>query len=295
MTHSSGLSEEPSTSDPVSVVDAHVHLWDPTVLTYDWLAGTPLDRRFDQTDLAAAGGVDRIVVVQADCRPEQSLEEVRWIAGLRQTGPTVVGIVAHAALEAGTSARSQLTELQAEPLVVGVRRLLQDEPPGFTDNLEFRTGLAELAATGLPFDVCVRARQLTEVGRLVADFPEVSFVLDHLGKPAVGEDPTRWRDEVSALAQSPNIVIKLSGLATEVVHGDVSADAVGPYLRHALRAFGPDRCLFGSDWPVMTLATTYRWWLDVVREAIADLSPDDQAAVLGANAERIYRLTPSAR
>lgn len=275
-------------------IDAHVHLWDPSVLTYDWLAGTPLDRRYDGADLAAAGGVDRIVVVQADCRPDQSLAEVRWITGLPPAGPTVAGIVAHAPLESGRAVRSHLVALRDEPLVVGVRRLLQDEPAGFTGTVGFRDGLGELAATGLPFDLCIRAHQLTEIRTLVADFPDVGFVLDHFGKPPVGGPFGPWRDDLSALAALPNVACKLSGLATEVVEGELSAAAVQPYLQHVLKTFGPDRCLFGSDWPVMTLGTTYSWWLDVVCDALDDLQTEQRDAVLRTNAERIYHLpTPT--
>jgi L-fuconolactonase len=123
--------------------------------------------------------------------------------------------------------------------------------------------------------------------------PDVQFVLDHLGKPQVGVDPSRWRRQITELATMPNIACKLSGLMTEVVAGPRSVEAVRPFLAHALAVFGPTRCLFGSDWPVMTAATTYSDWLEVVSTVVP--ADDDRRQVLAGTAERVYRLRASSR
>jgi L-fuconolactonase len=275
------------------VVDAHVHLWDPGRLRYTWLDGTELDRLIDASTLRAASGmVTDFVVVQADCADTQGLAEVGWLVEQSGQLPGLRGIVAFAPLEQGAGVRGYLGTLRAIPSVVGVRRLIQDERPGFAVADRFLDGVAALADFELTFDVCVRSSQLDEVIELVRRTPDVQFVLDHVGKPRIGADPSRWRLQIAELAARPNIVCKLSGLMTEIVSGPTGAEAVEPYLAHALTEFGPDRCLFGSDWPVMTLAASYSDWLDLVVSLVP--GEDDRRAVLAGTAEQVYALSASA-
>ena len=185
-----------------------------------------------------------------------------------------------------------MAALRRFSLLVGVRRLFQDEPPGFLAQPGLRAGVALLAAQDLVFDVCVREPQLGEVVDLVRVLPEVRFVLDHLGKPQVGADPTRWRRNLAALAELPNVMCKLSGLLTEVVAGTGRPGDFRPYLEYALEVFGPGRCLYGSDWPVLTLAGSYADWrelvLDVVGELPGGLTGGDAGNVLHTNARKLY-------
>ena len=278
--------------EPMRVVDAHVHLWDPRLLRYTWLDGTALDRLIDATTLRAASGtVTDFVVVQADCADTQGLAEVGWLVEQSAQLPGLRGIVAFAPLERGAGVRDHLGALRAIPTVVGVRRLIQDERPGFAVADRFLEGVAELADFELTFDVCVRSPQLDEVIELVRRTPDVQFVLDHVGKPQIGADPSRWRLQIAELAARRNIVCKLSGLMTEIVSGPTGVEAAEPYLAHALAEFGPDRCLFGSDWPVMTLAATYSDWLDLVLSLVP--GEHDRRAVLAGTAERVYELSAS--
>ena len=275
------------------VVDAHVHLWDPSRLRYTWLDGTELDRLIDaSTLLAASGAVTDFVVVQGDCADTQGLAEVEWLLEQSAQLPGLRGIVAFAPLERGAEVRDHLGALRAFPSVVGVRRLIQDEKPGFAVADRFMQGVAALADLGLPFDVCVRSPQLDEVIELVRRTPEVQFVLDHVGKPRIGEDPSRWRQQIAQLAARPNVVCKLSGLMTEIVSGPTGVEAVEPFLAHALAELGPDRCLFGTDWPVMTTAATYSEWLNLVTRLVP--GEDERRAVLAGTAERVYQLSPAA-
>lgn len=275
------------------VIDAHVHLWDPRWLRYTWLDGTELDRRIDASTLRGASGtVTDFVVVQADCADTQGLAEVGWLVGQSAQLPGLRGIVAFAPLERGAGVRDHLAALRAIPSVVGVRRLIQDERHGFAVADRFLDGVAALADFELTFDVCVRGSQLDEVIELVRRTPDVQFVLDHVGKPRIGADPSRWRLQIAELAARRNIVCKLSGLMTEIVSGPTGVEAVKPYLAHALSEFGPDRCLFGSDWPVMTLAAKYSDWLDLVVSLVP--GEDDRLAVLAGTAERVYDLSPKA-
>ena len=275
------------------VVDAHVHLWDPHRLRYTWLDGTELDRLIDASTLRAASGTGTdFVVVQADCADTQGLAEVGWLVEQSAQLPGLRGIVAFAPLERGAGVRDYLGTLRAIPSVVGVRRLIQDERPGFAVAERFLDGVAALADFELTFDVCARSSQLDEVIELVRRTPDVQFVLDHVGKPRIGADPSRWRLQIVELAARRNIVCKLSGLMTEIVSGPTGVEAAEPYLAHALAEFGPDRCLFGSDWPVMTLAASYSDWLDLVVSLVP--GEDDRRAVLAGTAERVYELSASA-
>jgi L-fuconolactonase len=272
------------------VVDAHVHLWDPGRLRYRWLDGTELDRLIDASSLLAASGtVTDFVVVQADCADSQGMAEVGWLVEQSAQLPGLRGIVAFAPLERGAEVRDYFGALRAIPSVVGVRRLIQDEGPGFALADRFLDGVAALGDFEFTFDVCVRSSQLGEVIELVRRTPDVQFVLDHLGKPRIGADPSRWRLQIAELAARRNVVCKLSGLMTEIVSGPTGVAAVEPYLAHALAEFGPDRCLFGSDWPVMTTAASYLEWLDLVISLVP--GEDERRAVLAGTAERVYNLS----
>jgi L-fuconolactonase len=272
-----------------TVIDAHVHLWDPDRLRYRWLENTGLYRRIDCTDLAAVAGTSsEFIAVQADCDPTQALDEVAWLTEQADCLPAIRGIVAFAQLDDG-EANAALRELARRPRVVGVRQLLQDEPAGFALRPDFLRGVAQAGAAGLPFDVCVREHQLGEVIEMVRRTPQTTFVLDHLGKPRVGAADGTWHADIAALAQLPNVVCKLSGLGTETGGREPTAGLLRPYLTHALRQFGPDRCLFGSDWPVSSTAVGYPMWRDLVTEVVDDHDPSAHRHVFGDTARTVYR------
>lgn len=271
-----------------TLLDAHLHLWDPSARHYDWLDFEPtLQRPF------GAGDVDPgryelagAVFVQADCRDDEALDEVRWVQATAQ--PLVRGIVAYAPLHLGAAAEAQLAAVAREPLVIGVRQLLQGRPAASIVDPDLVAGVRLLGAWDLSFDVCVTHGQLPAVAKLVAACPAISFVLDHLGKPPVAAqslDP--WRSDIARLATFPNVTCKLSGLTTEAPSG-WSSTQIRPYLDHALEVFGPKRCMVGSDWPVLTLAGTMERWFDVVFEALHPLPPADRHAVLCGTASSVY-------
>jgi len=284
---------------PVTVIDSHLHLWDPRLLDYPWLAQVPgLRRSYLPADLSTAtaglgsGGfhLEAVVFVEAGRTDADADAEVDWVEQLAAEWPMLRAMVAHVPLERGADTGARIAALRRHRLVTGVRRNLQDEADGFTTTDDFVAGVRLLGEAGLSFDLCVRHHQLPEVTALAARVPEVTFVLDHLGKPpvAVG-DTAQWRDDLARMAQLPNVVCKLSGLATESSRGWLGHDLL-PYLDHALRHFGPDRCLFGGDWPVATLATGYRRWLGVVRAACAELSEPHRQSVFADTARRVYRI-----
>ncbi|MBD0734895.1 amidohydrolase family protein [Streptomyces sp. CBMA29] len=273
------------------VIDSHVHFWNPRHLSYPWLADVPpLDRHFSPS--AYLDGVSEpveAVFVEAGRRPDQAEREVRWVRGLARDRPWIRGAVAHVSLDDPAGAPEAVSRFAADPFVVGVRHNIQDERPGFTRGADFRAGVGLLGRAELPFDACVRQQQLGELAELATACPQTLIVLDHLGKPSVPVPDPSWRPALHRLARRDNVVCKLSGLATEAAPGTGAAALLG-VLGEVLEAFGPDRCLYGGDWPVMTLATSYASWLDLVREALAGLPVAEADGVMRTNAVRTYRL-----
>jgi|SRR5579862_3499680 len=274
--------------DMTRLVDAHLHLWDPAARHHDWLEEHPaLRRRFGPEDVDAGPyELAGAIFVQADCRESEALDEVHWVQDVAR--PLVRGIVAYAPVHRGVAAEPHLAALAEEPLVVGVRRLLQGEPIEAIVEPQLAEGLRLLPERGLTFDICVTYEQLPAVATLVAACPETSFVLDHLGKPPVAAgslDP--WRAHLARVATFPNVACKLSGLATEATVG-WTADDVRPYLEHALEVFGPQRSMIGSDWPVLTLAGTMERWFSAVLEVVDRLPADDKDDVLCGTAAAVY-------
>jgi len=279
-----------------AVVDGHVHFWDPGAREHAWLAGdAQLDRPFGPADhVAATGGrVDGVVAVQADCRWDQAQDEAAWFGTLGDAEVPVLGIVAAARLES-PDVGAHLSWLGEQPLVVGVRRLLQDEAPGFATSDAFVDGVRALARHGLTMDLCVRHHQLAEVTELVRLCPDVTFVLDHCGKPDVrGGGYDAWAADLARLAEEPGVTCKLSGLLSEA--DAATASDIPAYLAHALAVFGPERCLFGSDWPVCTTAGSWSQWWDIVGQVLDPLDADGKDHVLGGTAVRTYGLGRQAR
>jgi L-fuconolactonase len=293
----------------VKTIDSHLHVWDPSRFRYEWLDDLPPLNRgygFDELRAEQQGGTaapnpaapntdapDGYVFVQADCSAEQSYDEAAWVSELAATEP-IVGIVAAASLESGDAVAPALERLRELPLVVGVRRLLQQEPLGFALGDGFLAGARALAAAGLSFDAGVTHRHLPDVVALVDAVPDLVVVLDHFGKPDVASaDPAAfaaWRNDLAQLASRPAVSCKFSGLPPQAGTPDWTAKQFTPYFDTALEFFGADRCLFGSDWPASSLQTGYTRWLDFVREWAAPLSEDERIAIFSGTATSVYRL-----
>lgn len=275
------------------LIDAHLHLWDPGQHRYPWLAQVPaLNHRFGPEALETGGyPLTAVVVVEAGCADGRA--ELGWLEQVAGAWAVPLRVVAQAPLERGAAVRAEITEIAQSQVVAGIRRNTQDEPAGFMTTPDFIAGVRALADAGLPFDACVREHQLRELLALVDACPEVTVVLDHLGKPDIRQHRREpWLTDLRELARRDNVVAKLSGLTTEADHQHWQPADIAPYLRHAIDVFGPDRCLFGSDWPVATLATRYQRWVELVLDVIADLRDDERTAVLAGTASRIYRIHP---
>ena len=281
----------------IPLIDAHLHLWDPHHFRMSWLDGNAvLDQPYGLAEYGEhTGGVaiEAMVYLQVEVEPAYGLPEARWAAARAAEDPRLRGIVAWAPLEFGDQARAYLDELVAVgPLIKGVRRLLQSEPdPEYCLRPRFVRGVQMLAEYGLSFDICIVHSQFPGVIRLVEQCPEVAFVLDHIGKPDIkGHVLDPWREQIAALAAFPNVLCKLSGMATEANHQGWTPDDLAPYVAHVLAVFGEDRVMYGGDWPVAFQATTYPRWVATLDALTADLSPGARRKLWADNARRFYRL-----
>ena len=273
-------------------IDAHHHLWRYSAAEYGWIgdAMQALRRDFLPADLQAgiaAAGVDATVAVQA----RQTLEETRWLLDLARQHPFIAGVVGWAPIASPEFSRI-LEELRTESKLKGLRHVLQDERDDtYALHDDFQRGLRLLDGAGMIYDVLIYPHQLPMAVQLVDLHPNQIFVLDHLAKPKIAAgELSPWRENLRELAQRPNLVCKVSGMATEADWQSWTVADLEPYLATALECFGPQRLLAGSDWPVCTLATTYRRWWNTLREWAAPLSISEQKAILGANASRVYHL-----
>ena len=278
------------------LVDTHVHLWDVGRLCYPWLASVPpLNRNHLIDDYRRACGpvqVAKLIFVQCECDPSLSHQEAAWVAEVARVDPRLRGMVAQAPLEKGDAAEVDLGRLATIPLVKGVRRLLQSEADdGFCLRPDFVRGVRLLPHYGFSFDLCIFHRQLANAIRLVRQCPEVRFVLDHIGKPAIKAgvlDP--WRGELRELAALPNVWCKMSGLVTEADCARWTSADLLPYIDHVMECFGVGRVMFGGDWPVSTQATDFPRWVATLDDALRGCSPDDLHRVYVRNAEAFYRV-----
>ncbi|MEV5200805.1 amidohydrolase family protein [Streptomyces sp. NPDC053720] len=278
------------------IVDAHHHVWDLSVRDQDWITGdelAPLRRNFALADLepeARAAGVCATVLVQTVTVPDETPE----FLALAHGSDLVAGVVGWCDLTAPDVADTlaALRELPGGDRLVGIRHQVQGEPdPGWLLRPDVLRGLRAVADAGLVHDVVVQARQLPATVQAAALLPELTFVLDHAGKPPVAAGELRpWADDVRALAARPNTVCKLSGLVTEADPRAWTVRDLRPYADTVLDAFGPDRLMFGSDWPVCRLAATYGEVVDAARTLTDALTEDESARVFATTAERVYGL-----
>jgi len=277
-------------------IDAHHHLWDLSARPQPWMVGAatgPLRRDFGAADLRAAIAGHHIggtIVVQTVADVAET-EELLDLAALEPLIAGVVGYVDIAADDVG----EQLDRLRHGPhgqWLVGIRSLVQYEAdPSWLRRREVLAGIHEVAARGLVHDLLIQPRQIEATVEAVSLVDEGTFVIDHLAKPNIAAHQWEpWAAGITRLARLPNVTAKLSGLVTEASWATWTDDHLRPYVDHALAAFGPARLMFGSDWPVCTLAATYERVVESTTKLTSMLSPDESAAVLGGNATAVYSL-----
>jgi len=278
-------------------IDAHQHFWRYRPADYPWI-GAGMERLAqdhlpaDLAPLAAAEGIGGTVAVQA----RQTLAESRWLLELAAATPLIRGVVGWVDLRS-PQVGHDLAELSAADRFVGVRHVVQDEPdPRFLLGDAFVRGLRHLHEFGLTYDLLLYPQQLPAAVELVRLLPEQPFVLDHIAKPRIAQwrsaaERADWRRDIEALAAVPRVCCKLSGLVTEAAWRSWRPEDFVPYLDVVIEAFGPGRLMFGSDWPVCTLAAEYADVVGLVRDRVASLAATERDAIFGGTATRFYGLS----
>ncbi len=277
-------------------IDAHQHFWrfDPKVHTFID-ENTPVLRRDylpehlkDHLDEKEISGC---VAVQAP----QSLEETRFLLSLSDAHDFIQAVVGWVDLQA-KDLDEVLAELCQHPRLRGIRHIVQSEPDDFLSSSSFRAGVALLPRYGLTYDMLVYERQLPLARNFMAALPDVSFVLDHVGKPDLRHpDLESFLRQLRPIAELPNVVCKLSGLVTEAHFDTWTPELLRPFIEGAASLFGTERLLFGSDWPVCLLAASYDEVFSVIEQAFKDFSTPERARIFGENAARVYGIVPGAR
>ena len=277
-------------------IDAHQHFWIYTEREFSWIDSSmaALRRDFLPVDLQPqleANDVQGSVVVQT----RQTLEETRWLLALAEQNPSVLGVVGWANL-CSPDIRLQLKSLTENPKLVGLRHIVQSEPDDrFLLRTDFLRGIAALEEFDLAYDILIYAKHLPVASEFVQLFPRQRFVLDHMAKPPIKNNEIEaWADGIRRLSAFPNVFCKMSGLVTEADWQHWTPDDIAPYLEVVFDAFGPDRLMIGSDWPVCLVAASYTQATGLVKDYILKRVPDRASDVLGGNAQRFWRLPHSA-
>lgn len=274
-------------------IDSHQHFWAINDTDYVWMGDehAAIKRDFLPADLHPlmdAGGIGGCVAVQA----RQMIHETRWLLGLAEQDDRIKAVVGWVPL-LENAGEPWLEEFASHPKLAGVRHVVHDEPDDhFILREDFNAGISRLASHGLVYDILIFAKHLSQTITFVDRHPGQPFVVDHIAKPSIrkGAFDETWATGIRDLAKRENVSCKLSGVVTEVRDNDWNTALLRPYFETVLEAFGPQRLLFGSDWPVCLLRATYPAWIRAAEELVAPLSPAEQNAFWGGNAARVYGL-----
>lgn len=278
------------------MIDTHLHLWNPAHFQYPWLGGVPaLNREFTLQEYRqmASEEVTGSLFVECAAGSDSSFAEALWALDLAsQPESAIEGVVASVWPER-PDFEENLSRLAGHPKLKGIRRILHTEPDELSRSPLFRSNVSSLAARRLSFDLCVLERQLPLAISLVDACPDTQFILDHCGVPDIAAgSPGFWREQMTELAERPNVACKVSGLLLYAAEHQRTGGGVFPYFAHVCEEFGWERLLWGGDWPVCTLAAPLRSWMQVTHELLdlADAIPSQRAAFLSENAKTLYRL-----
>ena len=297
-----------SASAPSLIIDTHQHLWDLSQQELPWLKDAPpvLNQNYRTEEYrAATEGLNvRAVYMEVDVAPQQHPAEARHVLGLAQSGknPTIAAVIGGRVASPAFS--EYLREFKGNALVKGVRQVLHgpDSPDALCLTEDFVRGIRTLGSMGMSFDLCMRPRDLMNGAKLAALCPETRFVLDHCGNPDLkafrapraGEDAPKhtadaWKRSIDAFAKLPNVIGKVSGVIADLPKGGDASD-LAPAINHCLDSFGPDRVVFGGDWPVCLLGAPLKRWVEFLSQIIATRPAAEQQKLWSTNAIRHYGL-----
>jgi L-fuconolactonase len=286
----------------MQIFDTHQHLWDLDQFSYSWTSSRPaLNRSFKLSDYYEATRdltIAKSVHVEADVDEDFMIEEALHVITLARSDDNPIAGVVAAARPEYDDFREHIDRIAGQRLLKGVRRILHTEPDRLPTTSTFVENVKSLEDYGLSFDICVLARQLPQAINLVKQCPNVNFILDHCGNPNLRSDAgeeefERWRERLQEIAGFPNVVCKISGI---VVNTDLtgptrwSAERLRPTVEHVIACFGWDRVMFGSDWPVCTLAASFKQWVEALSLLTQDAAEENRRKLFYENATRVYRL-----
>ncbi len=289
--------ESDQARDRIGIVDTHQHLWDLKVLRLPWLPATgPLAGNHTMEDYLGATqglGIERTVYMEVDVAPEQHVEEAAYALSLfGKPGSPMVGAVI-GGRPASADFESYMARFRNSRRVKGLRQVLHAPatPQGHCLQPDFVRGVRLLGKMNLVFDVCLPAAYLDDADRLAELCPDTRLVLDHCGNPNVQAGiQDHWKRAMDRVARRPNVTCKISGIVASAKKGAWDAATLAPFVEHCRNAFGPDRIVFGTDWPVCTLVATPREWVEALQQIIARWPFADRRKLLRDNAVRTYRL-----
>ena len=276
------------------IIDAHQHFWQlDKPFDYEWLKSEqhePICRSYLPVDLRPhldACGIDKSVFVQT----QHNVEENRWVLQMAEENDWIAGVVGWVDL-ASEACEDQLAEFKDQPKFVGIRHVVQDEPDDdFIIRPEILRGLKTLQKHKVPYDLLFYTQHLKHADQLGRELPELPMVIDHLSKPKIAAQITDgWVDDIKAAAKHPNIFCKLSGMVTEADWNNWKPADLKPYVETVLEAFGPERCMYGSDWPVCELAATYEQVWEALVEVLGPISESERSQIFGGTAKSFYGL-----
>jgi len=277
------------------IVDTHQHLWDLTKFRLPWLKeGSPLARSFLMPDyLRATAGMNvvKAVYMEVDLDPEQQTAEAQYILDICKRGdtPTVAAVISGRPASEGF--KTYLEPFKGSRYIKGVRQVLHNPevPAGSCLRADFIKGIRLLGELGMSFDICVRPEELLDAAKLIDACPDTRFILDHCGNANVqAKDRSQWERAIAAVAKRKPVVCKVSGIIASAKPGAWTVDDLAPIVNHTLEVFGPDRVMFGGDWPVCTLAATYKQWVEALKTIVHDRSEPEQRKLFHDNAMRFY-------
>lgn len=290
---------QPVDAAALPIVDTHQHLWDLGKFNLPWTKGNEkLGKSFTMTDyLAATAGLNVVksVYMEVDVHPSQQRQEAEYVLELCQRNDNPMAGAVISGRPASEDFKSYITPYKDSPYIKGVRQVLHTDntPRGYCLAPQFVKSVQLLGELGLSFDLCMRSGELLDADLLVSQCPQTRFIVDHCGNMSVQEtDPDKravWKKGMAALAARKNVVCKISGIIASARENWKKED-LEPNVAYTLGVFGPDRVMFGGDWPVCTLTATYRQWVDTAKWLVRDASPADQRKMFHDNAVKFYGL-----
>jgi predicted TIM-barrel fold metal-dependent hydrolase len=282
----------------IPIIDTHQHLWDLKKFKLAWVKeGHPLASSYTPVEYAEATkglNIVKSVYMEVDVVPEQQQAEADYVIDLCKSGKTTMVAAVVSGRPASDGFEKWARSFKGSPYVKGIRQVIHVDstPAGYCLQKEFIKGVRLLGDLGLSYDICIRPGELADAAKLVDECPGTRFILDHCGNgPVQTKDRTQWKNDMELLGKKKNIVSKVSGIVASAEKGKWTPADLAPVVNHTIDCFGWDRVMFGGDWPVCTLAATYKQWVEALKEIIKDRKEEERKKLFHDNAAKFYGLS----